>query len=267
MEMPARAITATSSDGVRIVGAATGDGPALLLVYGAMMEQHAWSRVIPHLPARTVYTYDRRGRGESTNRRGYDVQWEVDDLVAFLGALPQPLDVFGHSSGALLVLHAALQGIAVRRLVLYEPPLASVREPRLPAELPGRLLDLVERGERDQALAQFYQHGMWLTAEDIARLRQGPRWEDQKRYAETGAYDVTITRSFPFNADALSRLTMPALLIYGDQSPDWMQEGVRKFAEALPNSSLQVLQGQGHNAQFSDPAMLGRVVSRFLSDP
>src|SRR6188768_831806 len=156
MEMPSRAITVTSPDGVRIVGAATGDGPGLLLAYGAMMEQHAWSRLMAQLPGRTLYTYDRRGRGESTNRPGYDVQWEVDDLTAFLDALPQPLDVFGHSSGALLVLQAAMREARMRRLVLYEPPLAGVREPQLSAELPGRLLDLVERGERDEALAQFF---------------------------------------------------------------------------------------------------------------
>ena len=267
MESASRRISVTAPDGVRIVGTATGDGPGLLLVYGAMMEQHAWSRMVAQLPGRTVYTYDRRGRGESTNRRGYEVEWEVDDLVAFIEALPQPLDVFGHSSGALLVLHAAMRNVTMRRVVLYEPPLASVREPQLSAELPGRLLALVERGERDQALAQFFEHGMWLSPEDIARLRQGPRWADQTRYAETGAYDVTITRSFPFDADALSKLTMPTLLLFGDQSPDWMQEGVRKFAKALPNSALEVLEGQGHNAQFSDPALLGRLVSSFLSDP
>jgi pimeloyl-ACP methyl ester carboxylesterase len=259
-----RRIEVSSQDGVRIVGAATGDGPGLLLVYGAMMEQHAWSRLMAQLPGRTLYTYDRRGRGESTNRPGYDVQWEVDDLIAFASALPQPLDVFAHSSGALLALHASTRGLPIRRLVLYEPPLASVREPQLAEELPGQLLDLVERGERDEALAQFYEHGMWLAQEDIARLRQGPRWAEQTRYAETGAYDVTITRSFPFEPEALAKLTMPALLIYGDQSPDWMQEGVRRFAKALPSSTLEVLEGQGHNAQFTDPALLGLRVTAFL---
>jgi pimeloyl-ACP methyl ester carboxylesterase len=256
----------TSPDGVRIVGEATGEGPGLALVYGAMMEQHAWARLMAQLPGRTIYTYDRRGRGESTNRPGYEVQWEVDDLLAFLAALPRPLDVFGHSSGALLALHAALRGAKMRRLVLYEPPLASVREPQLTADIPLRILDLVARGDRDEALSQFYQHGMWLTPEDVARLRQGPRWADQVRYAETGAYDVTITRTFPFDPDALAKLPMPVLFLYGEQSPDWMKEGVRTFAKAVPNSTLIVLEGQGHNAQFSDPAQLGGYVTAFISE-
>jgi pimeloyl-ACP methyl ester carboxylesterase len=59
---------------------------------------------------------------------------------------------------------------------------------------------------------------------------------------------------------------MPALLLYGDQSPDWMQRGVRIFAEALPNCRLQVLEGQGHNAQFIDPALLGARVTAFLNE-
>ena len=254
----------TSPDGVRIVGEATGEGPGLALVYGAMMQQHAWARLMAQLPGRTVYTYDRRGRGESTNLPGYEVQWEVEDVLAFLGALPQPLDVFGHSSGALLALHAALRGVPMRRLVLYEPPLARVREPQLSADIPLRIFDLVARGDRDEALAQFYQHGMWLTPEDVARLRQGPRWAEQMRYAETGGYDVTITRTFPFDPDALAKLTMPVLFLYGDQSPDWMKEGVRAFAKAVPNSSLEVLEGQGHNAQFTDPVLLGGRLTKFL---
>jgi pimeloyl-ACP methyl ester carboxylesterase len=258
-------IEVTAPDGVRIVGAATGEGPGVVLVYGAMMEQQAWARLIAQLPGRTVYTYDRRGRGASTNRAGYDVQWEVDDLLAFLSALAQPLDVFAHSSGALLALHAAARGLQMRRLVLYEPPLAGVREPQLSAEIPARILDLVERGERDEALSQFYQHGMWLSEEDVARLRQGPRWAEQMRYAETGAYDVTITRSYPFDPKTLAGITVPALLLYGDQSPEWMQRGVRTFAEALPDCRLEVLEGQGHNAQFTDPALLGARVSAFLS--
>jgi pimeloyl-ACP methyl ester carboxylesterase len=261
-----RRIEVTSPDGVHIVGEATGEGPGLLLVYGAMMEQHAWARLIAQLPGRTIYTYDRRGRGESTSRPGYEVQWEVDDLLAFASALAQPLDAFGHSSGALLVLHAALRGMPVRRMALYEPPLAGIREPQLPAELPRHLLDLVEQGNRDEALAQFYKHGMWLTDDDVARLRLGPRWADQMRYAETGAYDVTITRTFPFDPVALSKLTMPSLFLYGDQSPEWMQEGVATFAKALPDSQLEVLAGQGHNAQFADPALLGGRVSRFLAE-
>lgn len=255
----------TSPDGVRIVGEATGEGPGLALVYGAMMEQHAWARLMAQLPGRTIYTYDRRGRGESTNRPGYDVQREVEDVLTYLAALPQPLDLFGHSSGALLALHAALRGVPMRRLLLYEPPLAAVREPQLSADIPPRIFDLVARGDRDEALAQFYQHGMWLTPEDVARLRQGPRWAEQMRYAETGGYDVTITRTFPFDPDALSKLTMPTLFLYGDQSPDWMKEGVRTFAKAVPNSSLVVLEGQGHNAQFTDPPLLGRHVTAFLS--
>ena len=266
MNENARRIEVTAPDGVRIVGSATGEGPGIVLVYGAMMMQPAWARLMARLPGRTVYTYDRRGRGESTNRAGYDVRWEVDDLLAFTSALPQPLDVFGHSSGALLALHALAGGMQVRRLVLYEPPLASVREPKLTEDLPGRIFDLVDRGERDEALSMFMQHGMWVPEEDIARLRQGPRWQEQMAYAETGGYDITITRTYPFDPAVLAKLTMPALLLYGDQSPDWMQRGVRIFAEALPNCRLEVLEGQGHNAQFTEPAMLGGRVTAFLNE-
>src|SRR5690606_29887015 len=105
-----RRIDVTAPTGVRIVGMATGSGPGLAFVYGAMMEQAAWSRLLAHLDGYTLYTYDRRGRGESTDAPDFSVQAEVDELRAFLDALGGPVDLFGHSSGALLALDAAVQG-------------------------------------------------------------------------------------------------------------------------------------------------------------
>ena len=257
-------------DGVEIAGAASGQGPGLLFVYGAMMEQTGWSRLAAHLQdGRTLYTYDRRGRGESPEPlrpvSEYDVQTEVDDLLTFAGALPQPLDVFGHSSGALLVLHAAVQGLQARRLVLYEPVLPAVREPKVPADLPPRILTHVAAGDRDAAMEAFMRDGMWLSEPDIERARGSERWRDQLRYVHTAAYDVTIARTYELEPERLARLRMPVLLLAGSESPAWLREGVQRFAEALPDSRVEVIEGQGHNAQFSAPDRLGDHVRSFLA--
>ena len=262
-----RRIVVQAPDGVQIVGAAFGEGPGIAFVYGAMMEQTGWSRLAAHLQTgRTLYTYDRRGRGESTDRPEYSVATEVDDLLAFVDSLPQPIDVFGHSSGALLVLDAAVRGMAVRRLVLYEPVLPAVREPRVPADLPGRIRALVAAGDRDAAMEAFMRDGMWLTEADIERARGSERWRDLTRYVETAAYDVTIARTYELEPERLARLRMPVLLLVGSQSPAWMKQGVEQFAAALPEARIEVLEGQGHNAQFSAPDLLAAKVRRFLDE-
>jgi pimeloyl-ACP methyl ester carboxylesterase len=60
----------TSKDGTTIAYDTTGKGPAVILVDGALCYRafgpmpHLAELLAPHF---TVYTYDRRGRGDSTN--------------------------------------------------------------------------------------------------------------------------------------------------------------------------------------------------------
>lgn len=264
LEAPRR-IAVTAPGGIEIVGAARGEGPGLAFVYGAMMEQVGWERLIPHLQTgRTLYTYDRRGRGESGDSPDTGVDDEVNDLTAFVESVPEPRDLFGHSSGALLALHAVSRGLRVRRLVLYEPPLASTRQPKLSIEVPGQINALIAEGDRDGALELFFRLGMDQLADNIQRLRDGPRWQDQLRYVQTGAYDVRITATYVLEAAKLAQLEVPVLFLYGADSPPWMKQGVETFASAVPGSRLEVLEGQAHNAQFTGPDVLAAPVNAFL---
>jgi pimeloyl-ACP methyl ester carboxylesterase len=178
--------------------------------------------------------------------------------------MPQPRDLFAHSSGALLALYAMERGLRVRRLVLYEPPMAAVRLPALGVDLSDRILGLVAEGDRDAALDLFFREGMDQLAMDIQRLRDGPRWADQMRYVQTGAYDVRITRTFEVRPEALGRIDVPALFLLGTRSPQWMRDGVRRFASLVPGARLEMLEGQGHNAQFQGPDVLGEAITQFL---
>ena len=260
-----RPFTFTARDGVKLAGQATGEGPGLALVYGAMMEQSGWSRLAAYLrEGHTVFTYDRRGRGESDDGPDHSIEAEVQDLLSFLDVLPQPVDIFGHSSGALLTLHAAMEGMPVRRLVLYEPVLPAVREPKVPLDLPARIRSLVAAGDRDGAMEAFMRDGMWLPDAEIERARAGPRWQDQLRYVETAADDVNIARSYVLDPDRLARVQMPVLLLLGGSSPDWLRQGAEQFAEALPDARIEVVEGQGHNAQFTGPDLLAAKMRAFL---
>ncbi len=115
----------TSKDGTSIGYSVVGSGPALLLVDGAM----CWRASGPAGPLAeqlkdrfTVYTYDRRGRGESGNTQPYAVEREVEDLQAVIGAAGGSAYVYGISSGAALSLEAANAGSGITKMVLYEAP-------------------------------------------------------------------------------------------------------------------------------------------------
>src|SRR6266851_5400113 len=116
----------TSKDGTKIAYDKQGSGPAVILVDGAMgyrafgsMPQLA-QLLAPHF---TVITYDRRGRGESSNSKPYAVEREVEDIDALVQAAGGSASLYGISSGACLCLEAAIQlGQKVGKLAMYEPP-------------------------------------------------------------------------------------------------------------------------------------------------
>src|SRR5438309_8963870 len=102
--------TVTSKDGTKIAYDKTGHGPAVIHVAGAMgrrsfgFPDHA--RLLEsHF---TVYTYDRRGRGESTDTQPFAVEREVEDIEALINEAGDSAYLYGISSGACLVLEAAI---------------------------------------------------------------------------------------------------------------------------------------------------------------
>src|SRR4051812_9346948 len=113
-----------SADGTPLVYDRSGEGPALINVLGAtatraLAAQQGEANVT--MPF-TVFTYDRRGRGDSGDTAPYAVEREVEDLAAMIEAAGGSAFVFGHSSGAVLALEAAKRGLAIPKLAIYEPP-------------------------------------------------------------------------------------------------------------------------------------------------
>jgi pimeloyl-ACP methyl ester carboxylesterase len=102
--------TVTSKDETKIAYDKTGHGPAVIHVAGALgtrsfgFPDHA--RLLEsHF---TVYTYDRRGRGESTDTRAFAVEREVEDIEAHINEAGDSAYLYGISSGACLVLETAI---------------------------------------------------------------------------------------------------------------------------------------------------------------
>ena len=74
-------------------------------------------------PNFTTFTYDRRGKGASTDTLPYAVDREGDDLQALINHAGGSAFAHGFSSGAILALLAAARGLSVPKLSLLEPPL------------------------------------------------------------------------------------------------------------------------------------------------
>jgi pimeloyl-ACP methyl ester carboxylesterase len=241
----------TSADGTTIAYERTGSRPALVLVDGAMCYRGAGPmRPLAALlqGSFTVYAYDRRGRGESSDTPPYAVAREVEDLQALISAAGGQACVYGISSGAALALRtAAAGGSGITRLALYEPPfMAEVSDPARIAAYTERLHELLDAGRRGDAVALFMTN-VGMPAEAVAGMRAQPFWAALEAIAPTLAYDDALLGGGVVPRDLASTITVPALVLAGGASPDGLQLAAKATADALPAAEYRTLDGQTHD--------------------
>ena len=115
-----------SEDGTPIRYFRRGHGPAILLIHGTAADHSRWAPVVSALLRHfTVYAMDRRGRVGSGDAAAYRMEEEFVDVAAVTAAIDGgPLDVVGHSYGGICAMESVFRNASIRRLVLYEPPIA-----------------------------------------------------------------------------------------------------------------------------------------------
>jgi len=261
-------LTVTSPDGTRINSQRYGEGRPLVIVSGALFASELWRRVIPLISAqRCVLVVDRRGRGKSSSASPYAPEREIEDLLAVLDALEGPLDLLGHSSGAILSLQLAQRTKAeLERLIVYEPPVFFAAPDRIAADLPERLEALLSTGQREAAVETFLREGPRATEAELQGMKAGPAWPAMVRdLAHTVAYDARVQREFSAEPAELARVRARTLMLLGSASPERMRSAAQTIKSRLPNATLSELAGQQHVAMLSAPALFASAVNEFLA--
>ncbi|MFF1724994.1 alpha/beta fold hydrolase [Streptomyces sviceus] len=254
-----------SRDGTPIAYARTGQGPAVILVSGAMSTGGTVAPLAVPLSERfDVLVYDRRGRGASGDTAPYAVAREVDDLAALIETAGGEASLCGVSSGGALVLEAAASGLPVRRVAVYETPFADFLDGGAEgnAEYTRRLDAALAEGRRGDAVELFLRL-TGMGEEMIQGARQSPMWPGMEAVAPTLAYDNAVMAGGLVPRDRLASVSVPVLAVAGGASPEWMREGTRAVAEAAPKGSYRVLEGQTH---MVDPTALAPVLTEFFAD-
>jgi pimeloyl-ACP methyl ester carboxylesterase len=255
----------TSADGTVIAYERTGSGPALVLVDGAMCHRAAGPmRPLAALLRErfTVHTYDRRGRGESSDTTPYAVAREVEDLRALIGEAGGEACVYGISSGAALALAAAAGGLPITKLALYEPPFMAEAEDGVRIkEYTERLGELLAAGRAGDAV-ELFMTNVGVPAQAVAGIRAQPGWAMLEAIAPTLAYDDQVLGDGSVPRDLASTITVPALVLAGADSPQGLQQAAKSTAEALPTAGHRTLEGQTHDVS---PDALAPVLAAFFA--
>jgi pimeloyl-ACP methyl ester carboxylesterase len=257
----------TSKDGTTIAFDKKGSGQPVVLVDGALcyrsfgpMPELA-SLLEPHF---TVLTYDRRGRGESSNSKPYQVEREVEDIEALIDEAGGSVFLFGTSSGASLALEAAVKlGGKIKKLAIYEAPYNAEDSARREyKEYRKNLTEALAENRRGDAAALFMKL-VGTPDNQIAGMRQAPVWPMFEAVAPTLAYDAALLgkdRSVP--TELAARVSVPALVMDGGANltlMPFMHKSASALAEAIPDAKQRTLEGQRHDVAMNvlAPELIG----------
>jgi pimeloyl-ACP methyl ester carboxylesterase len=256
--------TVVSADGTVIAFDRFGDGPPVIMTGAAFNTRSATEPLARALAPRfTVLNYDRRGRGDSGDTLPYSVQREIEDIAALIAMAGGSASLFGHSSGATLALHAAASGLPITKLVLYEPPFRTGgNHPGLPADFAGQLAELAAAGRRGDAVELYQTKAVGIPPEVVAQLRHAPFRPGLEAIAHTLAYDAAIIGDLSLPAGLLGTITIPALVVTGENSPPFLRAAAQAAAATLSEGQLAVLPGQTHDI---NPDATAPVIAEFLA--
>lgn len=251
--------TALSADGSAISYDRFGSGPVLILVGGAFQHRAFDPRTgeLARMLADefTVYHYDRRGRGGSSDAYRYTdgdpaeaVKREIEDLHAI--AEGRQVLLYGHSSGGILALEAIAAGLPVTKLALYEVPLiGDGNRPPVPDSYRKELADRIEGGRRDEAVELFLTQGVGVPAEVVAQMRHAPMWPGFEEVAHTLPYDGALMEVGGALPARWADIAVPALVADGGNGEPWMHTAADALASKLQNATRTTIPDQDHGVE------------------
>lgn len=277
----------TSKDGTIIGYRKMGSGTCIILMHGgANASQHFMTLGTALSDEFTVYIPDRRGRGLSGQYgESYSMQKEVEDLDAIIKKTGAH-NIFGLSSGALILLQASLKLPSIHKAALYEPPLDVDNSimailsfmPRFDREIAeGKLADATVTMLKDFGI--YFGLPSWITGlprfvlESIFKLYY--RYEPKKVKGDDVSFTVLIP-SFHFDfqlvvemKDTLENFkAVPAemLLIGGSKSPYFLEHILDELNNILPKVNRVELQGLGHAGSLDSgkPELVAQELRKFF---
>lgn len=267
MHRPTAFKTTTSADGTRLAYEVHGDGPPLVYVTGAICHRTfrpVRSGVRTLAGAFRVLTYDRRGRGDSGDSGPWSLEREVEDIAALIDELGGRASLYGHSSGAVLAMHAAHRlGDRVQRVVLYDASWAADdHEAATYAALRAEVDMLLASGRHGPALQRFLI-GIGMPRGFAALLPVMPGWRQLRALAPTLRHDMDLTAQPP-PLEIAARITVPVHVIVGERSPDELHRVASAVAAAIPDATHEVLPGQDH--MVSEKVLLPSLLRALSTD-
>lgn len=253
--------------------------PVFVLLHGFGASVFSWRKVMPELAELgTVVAYDRPAFGLTERPlrwqgpNPYAFETQVDLLIGLMDALGVRRAILvGHSAGAPVAFQAALaHPERVQALVVVGPAIYADGGPpawlrpllRLPqAQHLGLLIVrelLIRRG--DALIRSAWHDPQRVDAETLAGYRKPLRAENWDR----ALWELVVASRPSRLRDRLGEISVPVLVITGDDDRLVPPDQSRRLAQALPYARLVLLPACGHVPQEECPEAFMQAVRQHL---
>lgn len=214
--------------------------------------------------------FDFRGQGRSeVTADGYDMETLTEDAAGLIRALgAAPCHFVGLSMGGFVGMRLALRHTElVRSLCLIE--CTADAEPRENV-LPYTLMAAVARWMTPRLVTARVTRQMFGDQFINDPARAGEREEFRRRLLANdpvGTYRATlgVVRRRPIY-DEIDRISVPTLVVVGDQDRATVPEKARRIRERIPGARLVSIAGAGHTSPLEEPAAVTQAVADFLAE-
>lgn len=263
----------TSADGTTISFRQLGSGPGLIILSGGYLSAQYYMELATALAdAFTVYVPDRRGRGLSGPQgEAYCMARECEDVAALQTETAAHF-VFGHSSGGLIALQAALNLPALQKVAVFEPSLSMYGSfdmswiPRFEREIDqGKLASAIvtfSKGVRADRVVDLLPRWLLVPMLTMYFRRQEkmvkPGEESVATLLPLQRFDVQL---FQETASSAGFADLPAdlLLMEGAKTPPPVRHALDALQKSLPHAQRVTFPGVGHEAPIDSRGVPDRV--------
>lgn len=240
-----------------------GDGPEPLLLLGGFVSSHRWwLPMLEHLDLSrfTCYALDLRGTGDADpTDEGHTFEQYLADTAKVVDTIG--LDRFtlvAHSMGAGVAYRYAMDhGDRLRAMVLANP-----LSPHGTAHLTPEVVEAINGMRGSEAGIKAIILGGFVTPPSDSAyfdqlVRDGIGWGDATylgMMAEMGRYEV---------ADRLGEIACPTLITWADGDTVIPFDGIVAAYTGIPNASLEVWHGVGHDSIIEAADRFAALLDRF----
>lgn len=256
-------------NGTRLHAVETGpeDGPPVVLVHGFPLDHRMWRHQLEGLSDRyRTIAYDVRGLGRSAVGDGqYTMELFADDLLGLLDALDTgPVRACGLSMGGYVVLRCLeREPERFRAAVLADTRAAAdddatrLSRARSIRTLKEEGVDAFADGLLEKILGRTTRSERPEVVEEVRTMvRENDPWGMAgAQLAMTSRTDTT---------DLLGRLTIPTLVVAGEEDELTPPDLARRMADAIPDGRVAVVAEAGHVTPLERPSAFQAELRAFL---